>query len=206
MESVFFVMALSTDALIASIAYGSNKIKINFLSIQVIACICTGMLGISLLVGTFLKPYIPGVLLQAISFTILFLLGLSKIMNHIIKSVIDKYSFHNRQIKFSMFNLNFILNVYANPKEADLDQSQTISPKEAFSLGMALSIDNLAAGVGAAFGNVNIAAAIICTFLLSMLAIKSGELIGYKLSEKVPFQISWLGGLLLIILAFLRLK
>jgi len=206
LESILFVTALSTDALIASIAYGSNKIKIPFLSVQVIAFICTAILSISLLLGAVLKSFIPVDFLKFISFTILILLGITKLMDNIIKTIIDKHKTISKEIKFSMFNLNFILNIYANPSDADLDQSKTLSPREALSLALALSLDSLAAGVGVAIGNVNIMAVILSSLLLSMIAVKTGEIIGKKIREKVPFQISWLGGVLLIILAFIRLK
>lgn len=204
-ESIIFVIALSSDALIASLAYGSNKIKIPFLSVQVITFLCTGVLGISLLLGIFLKPYIPGELLKLISFLILFFLGIIRLLDNLIKTVIDKHAIINKEIQFCMFNLNFILNIYANPKEADLDQSKTLSPKEAFSLGLALSIDSMAAGVGAALGNINILAVLISSIILSNISVKTGELIGRKISDKSPVQISWLGGILLIALAILRL-
>jgi putative sporulation protein YtaF len=206
LESILFVTALSTDALVASLAYGSNKIKIPFASVQVIAFICTGVLGISLLLGTFLKAFIPGSLLKAISFLILLLLGVTKLLDHIIRSIINKHTVISKQFEFRMFNLNFILSIYANPKEADFDHSKVLSPREALSLALALSLDSLAAGVGAALGNVNILAVLIFSLLLSMGSIKLGELIGYKISNKMPFPISWLGGVLLIILAFFRLK
>ena len=204
-ESIIIAIALSTDAFIASFAYGSNKIKIPFSSMQVIAFICTGILGISLLLGTSLKPYLPGDLLKIGSFLILFLLGIFKLMDNIIKAIINKHAIIDKQIKFSLFSINFILNVYANPKEADLDESKTLSPREALSLAVALSLDSLAAGFGAALGNVNILAIIICSFIFSMISIKSGAFIGNKISDKVPFQLSWLSGILLISLAFLKL-
>lgn len=204
-EPVLFVTALSTDALIASLAYGSNKIKIPFLSVQVITFLCTGILGISLLLGVFLMPYIPNGLLKLLSFFILLFLGITRLMDNIIKIFINKHTAINKEFKFSMFNLNFILNVYANPNAADLDQSKNLSPKEAFSLGLALSIDSMAAGVGAALGSINIVSIIIASLILSNISIKLGEVIGRKISDKVPIQISWLGGILLVILAFLRI-
>jgi putative sporulation protein YtaF len=203
-ESALFVTALSTDALIASLAYGSNKIKIPILSALVITAICTGVLGISLFIGAFLKPYIPQELLKVISFLILLFLGCARLLDNIIKSVINKNTNINKEIKFNLFDLQFILNIYANPKDADIDQSKTLSPREASSLAIALSFDSLAAGVGAALGNVNVPAAILASVLLSMLAIKSGEFIGYKISDKAPFRLSWLSGILLIILAVFR--
>jgi len=205
LESIIIAIALSTDAFIASFAYGSNKIKIPFSSMQVIAFMCTGILGISLLLGTFLKPYLPSDLLKIASFLILFILGLVKLMDNIIKSIIHKHAIIDKQIKFSLLNLNFILNIYADPKEADLDESKTLSPKEALSLAIALSLDSLAAGFGVALGNVNLFAIIICSLIFSMISIKSGAFIGAKISDKVPFQLSWLSGILLISLAFLRL-
>lgn len=203
-QSVFFVAALSTDALIASIAYGSNKIKIPFLSLIVIASLCTGVLGASLLLGVFIIPYIPRELLKITSFLILFFIGLTRMLDIIIKMLINKHTI-KKEFQFSMFNLNFILNVYANPKEADSDQSKTLSPNEAFALGLALSIDSMAAGVGAALGNLNVITVIISSFLLSSISIKAGEIIGRRISDKAPVLISWLGGILLITLAFLRI-
>ncbi len=204
-ESVIFATALSTDAFIVSLAYGSNKIKMPFLSVQVIAFICTGILGSSLLLGTFLKAYIPGELLTFVSFIILFVIGITKLIDNIIKMLINKHTSITREFKFSMFSLNFILNIYSNPQEADLDQSKSLSPKEALSLALALSLDSLAAGFGAALGNINVLAVIISSLILSVVSIKSGELIGKKISDKSPIQISWLGGVLLITLAFFRL-
>ena len=204
-EAIIIAIALSTDAFIASFAYGSNKIKIPFSSMQVISFICTGILGISLLLGTSLKPYLPSELLKIASFIILFILGIVKLLDNLIKSIINKHTIIDKQIKFSVLNLNFILNIYADPKEADLDESKTLSPNEALSLAIALSLDSLAAGFGIAFGNINIFAIIICSLIFSMLSIKSGAFIGNKISDKVPFQLSWLSGILLIFLSFLRL-
>lgn len=204
-ESVVFVTALSTDALIASFAYGSNKIKIPMISVQVISFLCTIVLGISLLLGTFLKAYIPGSVLHLVSFGILFILGVIKLLDNLIKTAIDKHTTINKQIKFSMLNLNFILNIYANPNEADVDHSKILSPREAFSLAIALSIDSLVAGVGAALANVSIPAVILTSLIMSTLAVKTGELLGHTISDKIPFGLSWLSGAILISLAFLRL-
>lgn len=203
-ESILLVTALSTDALIASLAYGSNKIRIPFVSALIIALICTGFLGFSLLIGVLLKPFLPLGLLKVVSFLILFLLGVTRLMDNIIKSLINKNSNLSKEIKFTLFDLKFILNIYADPKEADIDKSKILSPKEASSLAIALSIDSLTAGIGAALGNVNVLSVVTVSFLFSFLAVKSGEYIGCRLLSKLPFQLSWLSGLLLICLAAFR--
>lgn len=204
LEAILFTLALSTDALITSLAYGSNKIKIHWSSALIIAFICTGILGISLLLGSLIKTFIPEGVLKYISFTILILLGLAKLMDNMIKTLINKYTIIDKKLKFTMFNLNFILNIYANPSEADLDQSKTISSKEALSLALALSLDSMAAGLGAAIGDINIPAVILLSIVLTVVSIKFGEFIGNKISDKIPF-ISWLGGVILIVVAFLRI-
>lgn len=203
-EAMLFTLALSTDALIVSLAYGSNKIKIPWSSALIIAFICTGVLGLSLLICSLIKGFIPEGVLKYISFTILILLGLAKLMDNMIKALINKYTVIDKELKFTMFNLNFILNIYANPSEADLDQSKAISPKEALSLALALSLDSMAAGFGAGFGDINILSVILLSIILTVISVKFGEFIGNKISNKIPF-ISWLGGILLIIIAFLRI-
>lgn len=204
-ESLIFVTALSTDAFISSFAYGSNKIKIPMASVQVISFLCTGVLGISLLFGSFFKSFLPSEVLHLLSFGILFILGIFKLLDNIIKSMIDKHTIINKQIKFNLLNLNFILNVYSNPKEADIDHSKTLSPQEALSLAMALSLDSLVAGVGAALTNISVLAILGASLLLSTLAVKSGVFLGNKLSNIMPFRLSWLSGILLIFLAFSKL-
>lgn len=197
--------ALSMDAFVASFAYGSNKIKIPMLSIQIINIVCSSILGISLLVGTLVKQYIPDWLTIMICFTILFVLGIAKLLDSIIKSIIRKYNNFNKEIEFSMFNIKFILSLYANPEDADIDSSRIISPMEAASLAIALSLDGLAVGFGAALGNVNGLAIFLSSLVTNAIAVILGCYLGNKIARKLSFNLSWLSGILLIFLAFLKL-
>lgn len=197
--------ALSMDAFVASFAYGSNKIKIPMLSIQIINIVCSSILGISLLVGTLVKQYIPDWLTIMICFTILFVLGIAKLLDSIIKSIIRKYNNFNKEIEFSMFNIKFILSLYANPEDADIDSSRIISPMEASSLAIALSLDGLAVGFGAALGNVNGLAIFLSSLVTNAIAVILGCYLGNKIARKLSFNLSWLSGILLIFLAFLKL-
>ncbi|NLK21402.1 MAG: hypothetical protein GX308_04845 [Epulopiscium sp.] len=193
------------DAFVASFAYGSNKIKIPMLSVQIINTICSTMLGISLIIGTLIKQYIPDWLTAIVCFIILFVLGIIKLLDSIIKSVIRRYNNFNKEIEFSAFNLKFILNLYANPEEADIDSSRTISSKEATSLAIALSLDGLVVGFGTVLGNMNGIVVFIASLVTGIIAIMLGGYIGNKIAGKLPFNLSWLSGILLIVLAFLKL-
>ena len=203
-EAVMLVIALSADAFVASFAYGSNKIKIPFLSAQVINIICSFVLAVSLLFGTVFMRYIPEAVTAVICFVILLVLGVVKLLDSITKSIIRKNSNLKKEIKFSMFNIHFILNLYANPERADVDSSRILSPAEAVSLAVALSLDGLAVGVGAAFGNVNIWLIVLISLFVNMLAVVGGCRAGNKIAKKTSFDLSWLSGVLIIIIAVLK--
>lgn len=204
-EAMMLASALSLDAFVASLAYGSKKIKIPFKSVQVINLICSAITGLSLLAGTILRQYIPDWLTVAISFSILLILGIIKLLDSITKSIIRKRNNLNKEIKFSLFNFKFILNLYANPEDADIDDSKTLSSAEASSLAIALSLDGITVGLGAAIGNANGLAVFICSLVTNMAAVLLGSLIGNKIAGKTSFNLSWLSGIALIILAFSKL-
>lgn len=205
MESIVLASALSIDAFVASFAYGSNKIKIPMLSVQIINIICSSVLGISLLIGALLKPYLSDWFTITICFIILFGLGIVKLFDGITKSIIRKHNNLKKEVRFSMFNFNFILNLYANPEAADIDASKTISPIEAASLAIALALDGIAVGFGAALGNVSGWMVFLFSFISNGLAIILGCYLGNKIARSLKFNISWISGAILIILAFLKI-
>ena len=204
LEAFLLVAAVSLDAFVASFAYGTNKIKIPVSSLAVISVICSGMLAISLFFGSLLTPYLPQGVTTGISFSILFLLGVVKLFDSAIKMRICKHKI-DRQVKFSFLSLHFILNVYADPQKADADQSRVLSPLEAVSVSVALSLDGLAVGFGAGLANVNVWEAVVISLLFSAAMVAAGSFIGRKLAEKTDLNLSWLGGVLLMVLAFLKL-
>lgn len=204
-ETILLVIALSVDAFVASFAYGTNKIKIPFISIIVISTICSAFLALSLFLGSILKPMIATHLTSGICFSILFILGVVKLFDSSIKTFIRKHSNIKKELKFSLFNLSFILNVYADPQKADTDLSRELSPFEASSLAVALSLDGLAVGIGAGLASVNFIEIIIISLIFGIIAVLSGCYIGYKIAEKTSLNLSWISGVLLIILAIIKI-
>lgn len=205
LESFLLTAAISIDVFTASIGYGTDNIKIPPLSTIIISGVCSLTLGISLFIGSTIENYIPTKTANLIYFSILFILGTIKIFEGSIKSYIIKRKNLNKKFSFSVLHLNFILNVYANPEEADRDSSRYLSPTEAISLAIAMSIDGLAVGFGAALASSNIWITISISFLLGILSIIFGDKIGRKISQKSSLNISWLGGTILIFLAILKL-
>lgn len=58
-ETGLLVIALSVDSFVASFSYGANHIRMPFRSVACISGICSGSLGLSLLVGRGLRSYLP---------------------------------------------------------------------------------------------------------------------------------------------------
>jgi len=204
-EALILASALSIDAFVVSFAYGSNRIKIPFLQINIINILGSSVLALSLLAGIIIKGLIPAWLTIVISFTILFSLGIIKLLDSITKSVIKRNINVTKQVRFSFLNFKFIINLYANPEAADQNSDRIISPVEAIALALALSLDGLAIGFGAALGNTSILTVLIASLITDLALIILGLYLGHKLAKKTGLNLSWLSGVILIIIAFMNL-
>lgn len=205
LEVLLLVLSLCVDALIASFAYGTNKIKIPMLSSIILTAISTLFLVISLALGTYVQSFLKDGLAQIICFVILFLLGFMRLFEGLLKNYLNKKAHAPSQIEVTLFNFKLVLNVYANVTLADLDHSKSLSAKEALYLGTALSLDSLAVGFGVALAPISFIQVTLFSIIFNLLAIWMGVLIGSKCAEKIPFDLSWISGALLIILAILKL-
>lgn len=206
LEAVILASSLSLDAFIASFAYGSDKIKIPFSSVLVIGFVCSGFLGISLFLGALVRPWLSPRISSVICFLILFTIGLIKLLDDLTKTFIRKHGALSKNIRFSLMNFKFVLNVYANPEKADADFSKSISFAEAFTLATALSLDGMAVGFGAALGNVNSAALFFSSLFTGTAAVLLGSWLGNKVADRLRINLAWLSGAILILLAFLKIK
>lgn len=126
-----------------------------------ISALETMLLAAALSVDSFIASFAYGTGKIKIPFVSVFIFGLIKLFDSSIKSFIRKHKGIRKQLKFSMFSLNFNLNIYADPEDADTDSSRDLSPREAVSLAIALSLDGLAVGFGAGLANFNIIEVIV---------------------------------------------
>lgn len=204
LESLVLVTALSIDAFVACFGYGTNKIRIPFSSAAVMDGISSGILLVFLLLGKVISPLLPEQLIKIFCFAILFGLGIVKLFDSSLKALIRKSGQSAPQLHFSLLQFSFILTVYADPNKADKDESRTLSPKEAISLGAALSLDSAAVGFGAGVLPLHVGWTIILSLIVGACAILLGCLLGNKIAEKSALNLSWLSGILLIVLAFMK--
>ena len=206
--SLLLVSALSLDALVAAFGYGADKIKIPFRSTLLINLICSAFLAAALFAGEAVSGFLGEAVCTAVCVSLLMLIGLIKLSDSLIKGYIRKHKSLDKSFKFRFLSLKFILNVYADPETADADFSKTLSMKEAAALAVALSLDSVAAGLGVGFADAGCTDYLIITglsLITGVIAVLLGNLIGKKVAQKTPLNLSWLSGAILIGLAISKL-
>ena len=203
--AAILALTLSLDAFAAAFAYGCKQIRISLFSGGIIAVVCTATTGASFLLGSVLAPFVSAGAAGWVAFAILFTIGCAKLLDSITKSLIRKHARINKEVTLSLFNFNFILNVYANPEAADADVSHTISPREAAVLAISLSLDGFAVGLGAALMGLHGGWVVAFCLLTNGLALWLGGKLGNAAVRRVKFNISWLAGVLLIALAIAQI-
>ena len=205
LESILLVLSLCVDALVASFAYGTNKIKIPIKSNLVLTTISTVFLMLSVGVGAFIHNMIPQGIAEIICFLILFILGFLRLFEGLLKSYLNKKALSPHNIELTLFDFKLVLNVYADATRADLDHSKTLSTREALYLGIALSLDSLIIGLGAALGPISLSQITFFSIIFNFFSIIIGCNIGSKCAEKTHLEFSWLSGLILMFLAFMKI-
>ena len=199
-----FVLALAIDAFVCSFSYGVNRIKIPVKSVLLINAITLTLLLTGFLVANLIGGILPAGLVEWLPFFILFFLGFSKIFEGTIRSFIKKHG-GNKDFKFSLFNLGFILQIYADYESADSDNSKELSAKEAIPLAIALGLDGLSVGLVVGLASVNVYLLLGMSFVVEFAAIMFGSILGTKLSKRVTLDFSVFSGLILVMLAFINM-
>ena len=205
MQVILLIIAVSVDVFVACVACGSEQIKIGSAAALCISTVCSGILGISLYAGMALQ----GVLLKKyalyLSFFGLLAVGIFKLTEYAIRKYIERHKFLCKKVKISFSQLSFILSIYNNPVMADRDHSATMSCVEAVFFALAMSLDGMFGGLGAGFTGKNIYFTVMGSFVVSFCAVLCGCRIGMQASKRWNTDVSWLGGVLFVILAFQKI-
>ncbi|MFA5575650.1 MAG: sporulation membrane protein YtaF [Tissierellaceae bacterium] len=205
MQSLILALSLSLDAFVVSLAYGTNKIKIPFISLVIINGICSIFLGSAILFGSQIRKILPQCITSILSFVILFVLGVYYLLESIIKSYLRAKLRNNEKVKIKLFDFWFIIDIYVDATKADLNDSKILDSREALYLALALSLDSLAVGFGSSLGGINFIQAILLSFLIGMAFVRIGLGLGKRFAQKTNIDLSWLIGVLLMVLGILKL-
>ena len=186
---ILLVIVLSMDAFAAGLSYGIEKVHVPFFSLLIIAFLSGSMLTASMIAGDFILRLIPAGLTKVISFSVLFLLSLYKFYDALPQ-------LHAKSKGFTTGNIS---------QKVNKEDKAFLSWQEAALLALALSIDNISAGLCTGtipFPNIIL---LLLTTAIHFVSIRLGLFTGHLLSEKKSRRFTWLGAVILMILAFCRL-
>ncbi len=186
---ILLVIVLSMDAFAAGFSYGMGRVLVPFPSLLIIALLSGCMLTASMIAGNFILSFIPASLTKGISFSVLFLLSLYKFYDALPQLHLKTHGLTTDTISEKV-----------NKTDKDI-----LSGKEAALLAFALSIDNISAGLCTGTVPLPIFVLLLITIAIHFASIRLGVLTGNLLANKSSHRFAWLGGLILMLLAFCRL-
>ncbi|WP_317367947.1 manganese efflux pump [uncultured Tyzzerella sp.] len=214
LQLLILALALSIDAFGIGISYGVRKINFKISSLAIISFIALLFSSVSIWFGGIISSIFSEKITSFISILILVILGLFIIKKGLEKDddvdnvYVPTINSENKNI-YSLFikSLGITINIIKTPSICDLNKSLKIDPKEAFYLGIALSLDCIATSIAICSfkGYAFLFPIFIVIFQLTFLLL--GTLLGKKTIIKCldENKISITSGLILIIIGFLRL-
>lgn len=172
-NALLLVIALSIDVFFTGFSYGSGKIQIPFFSSVIIGVISAILLSLSLSLGQLAASFRSAASL--LGGIILLCLGIMRLR---------KSLFLSHQIQ-----------------HADSDHNGILSARESITLGAALALDCIAAGIGAGTAFYPLLSSAVLSFLGCLIALYAGFLCGKWMTQLGKWNLAPLSGIILILLA-----
>ncbi len=199
---IAFAVALSMDGFGAGIVYGIRKIRIPVTSLTIIGLIASTAIGLSMFFGRVISGYVSARLAGTIGALILIVMGLRIILqagdrNRQAESGQGRASNDSLQgedqdckeiLYFKIKSLGLVIQILREPTVADMDKSGHINTKEALLLSLALAMDAVGAGFGAAMAGYSPFLTPFVVGPVSAFWVGLGVYLGKRYAAK------WLGG------------
>lgn len=200
LREIFIAFIVSIDTYLAASAYCNNSIRIPLLSGAVIASFGAAVMGVSVRFSDKLGSMIPPDIFHICGIIVLCLIGMLMIIKTIAREILKKIS-RKDGISLKTEKGSLVVRLYLDDSAADKDNSKVISVSEAFTIALASSLDAAVTGIGCGSSGINFVTASVMTFIFGSFALLLGNLTGKKVSS-LDHDLSWVGGVLLIIFAF----
>lgn len=197
-----FLTAVSVDSLTAGMPYGAGRVRIRPLSCLVLVCVPAAFIAVAGRVGSYLFLFLPRSILPLLSFFLLLLLGLSKLAESLIRSLARRRPSLIGHWGCKIKQLHIVFTVYLCPEDANREDPQILSPKEALLLSLALSLDSILAGMAFQPAPIPPITLFFAAALFNLLFFSLGYGLGYLLRTALHVDLSWFSGLCLLFLAF----
>lgn len=204
-QAFFLVLALSLDTFTAGVALGTQKIMVPFRSVLAISLTCSASLWLAISLGGWIGNWISPRTGAVIGCIILVMMGSVRLFDGVIKELLRRCCENKEGMVFYRKNLKIFLQVCVDSTQADFNRSQSLSVPEAIGLAAALSVDGLAAGVGAGILDISHWLIFLMAMFINLFAVHLGCRMGIRFSRKHEQDISWVAGALLIVLGLIKL-
>lgn len=209
---LLLALSLSIDSIGIGITYGLRNTRIPAISKLILFMISIIFTTIALEFGKLITAFLPDYIATIIGSSILIFIGiwiLFQILHTSNKTkpniqIPTEPKIYNLFIKF----LGITIQIIKHPISSDLDNSTIIDWKEAFFLGIALSIDSISVSIGGGITGLTSLyfPILVATFHIVFLFL--GKFLGQKINgiQKFPENIgNIISGILLIIIGITRL-
>lgn len=194
LSSLLLALSGNVDNFAVGIAYGVKHLRISVLANLLIAGVSSVGTVISMLAGVAISQVLPNAVANALGSGVLILIGIWGIGETL------KTHKQSRKHKQSSSPDELAYTTYIDdPGRVDIDKSRSVELKEAWFLALALTINNLAGGIGGGISGLDIPLTTAFTFSASLLAINGGFWVGDSMSFRLSgFWPGILSGVLLI--------
>jgi len=209
--------ATSLDSMMTGVTYGLRKIKIPISSLLIIGVASTISVSTSMVLGGLAAKFLSTELAEIVGGLILIVIGFWILYQSIKKILVDQalgseivFSDHVIEdepiFKFRIKSLEIVIKILNEPIRADFDYSGEISMIEAVFLGLALALDALGVGFGAAMASYDPFLTSITVGVVTFICLSAGLYLGKRLDlERMNNKTILLPGIVLIILGIFKL-
>lgn len=206
LSMIAFAVALSFDGFAVGVSYGVRRISIPVLSLLVISLTSATAMGVSMLMGHLVSSLLSVELAEKVGAVILIGVGCWVLVQTWIQRK-EKGEVTGERVgpgetgeleaaspeeypvlKIRIRTLGLVIQILKEPHKADWDRSGTISIQEAILLGIALAMDALGAGFGAAMAGFKPLMTPVVVGVVKFILVSSGEYLGRNYAAK------WLNG------------
>ncbi|MDG5786968.1 sporulation membrane protein YtaF [Evansella sp. AB-P1] len=205
---LLLAFAVSLDSFGVGLTYGLRKMRLPLLSLLFIASCSAISILLAMGIGGMIQQFISPSLAESIGGIILICIGLWAIYQLYRPAKTERKSKKEREtiVNLELKKLGIVIKVLRKPMFADLDNSGAITGKEAFLLGLALSLDAFGAGIGAALIGFSPWVMAISTGIMCGIFVTLGMKSGWFFSDaKWVKRFSFVPGLLLILIGVWQL-
>lgn len=185
-------LAVSLDNFCVGVAYGIRKIKLPINANLIISVTSGTAILLSMMAGSFITNYLSVHTARILGASIILLTGVWIILQAWWQKWKNGIA-EEGAIDIRIESLGIVIRILNDPSKADFDCSGTISNSEAVVLGVALALNALGAGFGAAMEGLSPLLTSLAVAILSFCLIALGVQAGEK------YMASWLGDRIAIV-------